>query len=165
MAESMFEGSAPQESKFERFLRWAILSIMIPFLISGGIAGHRAYFQLRQLEIYLDSTNLHPGALVRAEALSSGRVPVTVSLQIVQGRQYRLLDSRIVPASRQSFFDPRTVPGALSVVVTPEMLAPFTPGPALLRATLRGRPQWMREPPPLLREINVRITKGDSPHS
>jgi len=149
-----------REGKFEGILRIGVLVPVIPFLIAGAVASHRAYFQLRRLEVRIESADLHAGSEVQAEAVSSGRVPVTLSLQIIQGRQVCVLDSRIVPASRDAFFDPRTVQGGLSVRVTPEMLASFTEGPAVVRATLRGRPQWMREPPPLVREIGVRLNRN-----
>jgi hypothetical protein len=42
-------------------------------------------------------------------------------------------------------------------VVTPELLARFASGAAVVRATAHGRPQWMRTPPPEVREVAVEI--------
>ena len=82
-------------------------------------------------------------------------VPVTLQIELVQGTQAETLAMKIVANSKDPFFDPRTVKGTLSVALTPEVLARFAPGPALIRATARGRSQWMREPPPLIREVPV----------
>jgi len=155
----MFEVPLSGQRQFDRILRIGILAVVIPFSIAGAAASYRAYFQLRRLEIRIGKADLHPGSEIQVAAVSSGRVPVTITVQIIQGGQSCVLDSRIVPASREPFFDPRTVQGRMSVQVGPEMLASFSEGPAVLRATLRGRPQWMREPPPLLREITVRVSR------
>ena len=52
-----------------------------------------------------------------------------------------------------------TIPLAMAVVLTPELLGRFEAGAALLRATARGRPQWLREPPPEAREIAVELQR------
>lgn len=49
--------------------------------------------------------------------------------------------------------------GSQIVSVTPEMLARFATGPATLRAAATGRAQWLRTPPPKMREIPVVIEK------
>ena len=41
--------------------------------------------------------------------------------------------------------------------LTPTMLDGFEPGTAMLRATAVGRSQWLRIPPPTVREQPVRI--------
>ena len=46
---------------------------------------------------------------------------------------------------------------SLSVTLTPAMLSEFDPGPATLRASAVGRPQWLRVPPPSIREQAVSI--------
>jgi hypothetical protein len=40
---------------------------------------------------------------------------------------------------------------------SPEILVRFQPGLAHLRATARGRPQWLREPLPEVRELPVEL--------
>jgi hypothetical protein len=53
--------------------------------------------------------------------------------------------------------DPRPWRGSLRVVLGPGALAGFTSGPAQLRATATGRPQWTRLPPPTVRETAVML--------
>ena len=45
----------------------------------------------------------------------------------------------------------------MAVVVTPELLGRFEPGAALVRATAHGRSQWLRTPPPEVREVAIEI--------
>ena len=142
---------------FERTLRRVILAGMTLFLMAGAIASYRAFVQVRRLELRVEEPILRAGSRLRADVVCSGRVPVTITIELVQGVQVETLAAKIVPNSRDPFFDPRTVEGTLSVKLTPEIVARFLPGPALVRATARGRPQWLREPPPLIREVKVSI--------
>jgi hypothetical protein len=45
------------------------------------------------------------------------------------------------------------------VVLAPEQLARFLSGPATVRATATGRRQWLRLPPPTVREAAVDIRR------
>jgi len=150
-------GSLQTETVFERISRRTIICLVTPFLIAGAISSYRAYVQVRRLDIHVDGSTLAEGSGARADVVSSGRVPVTLRLELVQGTRAETLGEKIVPTRRDPFLDPRAVQGTLSVAVTAEVLARFAPGPALLRATARGRPQWLREPPPLVREAAVVI--------
>jgi hypothetical protein len=143
--------------RFDRVIRYTIVGILGPFLIFGAISSYRAYVQVRRLDLHVPGQILQPDSLIQAEAVCSGRVPVTLSIELVQRTQTESLAAKVVPPSREPFFDPRTVRGELSVLLTPGMLERFAPGPALVRATARGRQQWMREPPPLVREVPVVI--------
>jgi hypothetical protein len=57
-------------------------------------------------------------------------------------------------------FDPRPRRASQRVLLTPEQLARFPDGPATVRATATGRPQWLRLPPPTVREAAVEIRRG-----
>jgi hypothetical protein len=56
-------------------------------------------------------------------------------------------------------FDPRPKYGSVVVTLTPAMLSDFEPGTATLRASAVGRPQWLRVPPPTIREQSVSIER------
>jgi hypothetical protein len=120
-------------------------------------SGYRAIVQVRRLELSAPEGVLRGGASVRADVVSSGRATVDVTLEMVQGVRAETLGTRYVPTSGNPSYDPRFRRGSLSVVVTPEVLARFRPGAALLRATARGRSQWLRTPPPEVRELPVEI--------
>jgi hypothetical protein len=120
-------------------------------------AGYRAIAQVQRLELSAPERVLRGGASVRADVVSSGRATVDVTLEMVQGARAETLGTRYVPTSGNPAYDPRFRRGSLSVVVTPEVLARFRPGAAFLRATARGRSQWLRTPPPEVRELPVEI--------
>jgi len=151
------------ERAFDRILRRIILFGMTLFLVAGAVSSYRAWVQVRRLILGIDEPMLRPGSRVQADVVCSGRVPITLTLELMQGLQVVKLAERIVPNSKDPFFDPRTVKGTLSVTLTQETIARFVPGPALVRATARGRPQWLREPPPLVRETEVVIDSPPAP--
>ena len=155
--EKPFSRLPATDRMFDRIVQYILIALVVPFLISGAIASYRAFVQVRRLDLDVKEVSLRAGSRVEATVVSSGRVPVTLRIELVQGTRAETLAVRVVPNSADPFFDPRTVRGALSTTVTTELLARFSPGPALIRATARGRPQWMREPPPLVRQAAVVI--------
>jgi hypothetical protein len=74
-------------------------------------------------------------------------------LELVQGAVAETLGCPNENAS----YDPRPKRASASVVLTPASLAPFKPGLALVRATANGGMQWLRTPPPTIREQRVEI--------
>jgi hypothetical protein len=87
--------------------------------------------------------------------VSSGRTFVTVRLELVQGSHSETLAELRVAPNRWSVYDPRARVATMTPSFTTEFLAQFRPGPAILRATGTGGPQWLRTPPPEVREIPV----------
>ena len=70
-----------------------------------------------------------------------------------------MLGEVYLPRNREPVFDPRPQHGSVVVTLTREMLAPLENGPAILRASALGRPQWLRTPPPTIREQPVTIAR------
>jgi hypothetical protein len=70
------------------------------------------------------------------------------------------LDQQRVPPNQFGFYDPRTQSLVFASVLKPEHIVGFHDGPAILRATAVGRHQWMRLPPPLVREMSIVIQKA-----
>lgn len=143
-----------------RLLRVAYRVILIGALINitAGIwSAYRAWVQVRRLDLAVLSTNLRPGVASVVRVVTSGRTPIDVRLELVQGTHSELLaDLRVAP-SRDGFWDPRTRQGMMTPSFTTEFLAHFQAGPAIVRATALGKPQWMRTPPPTVQEIPVVI--------
>jgi hypothetical protein len=134
----------------------ALLNVAI-----GAWSAYRAWVQVRRLDLAVVSTNLRPGVASVVRVLTSGRTPIDVRLELVQGTHSELLaDLRVAP-SRDAFYDPRTRQGTMAPSFTSEFLAHFQPGPAIVRATALGRPQWMRTPPPVIQEIPVVIAERE----
>jgi hypothetical protein len=152
----MFAARAP-EAPLVRLVRRAILASLIFFLAAGAWSSYRAWFQVKSVHIELADRDLRGGGTARVDVVTYGRVPVDVRVEMIQDARSETLAVQRVSAHHDGFFDPRTIHGSLSVVLSPATLSHFHAGPGVLRATARGRPQWLREPPPLVEEIPVQI--------
>jgi hypothetical protein len=152
---------APEEPAMV-VLRWLTTVVLVLFAIFGGFSAYRAWVQVKSLALRTSAAELRPGSSVTVEAVSWARVWVTVRVELVQGDRRELLATRVIPTHHVPSLDPRTVKAWLVIVLTPEQLARLRPGPAMVRATAVGGPQWLRTPPPTVRERAVRIGVGEA---
>lgn len=129
------------------------------FIVSAAFSGHRAYYQVRSLELRLADNVLRDGSSVEFAVSGSGRTTVDVRLELVQGSHAETLATKRVRGNDWPVFDPRPTRGAQRVALTPDILSRFENGAATLRATATGRPQWTRLPPPTVRETAVEIRR------
>ena len=139
-----------------RLFQRLLLLPLLPLVTLGPIAAHRAYYQVRALELDVPR-RLTPGSSIQAMAVSSGRVAVRVVVELVQGDHSETLAESRVPANRWRLWDPRSVDYSLSLIVSGERLTRFTSGAAIVRAVGHGAPQWLRVPPPVVREVQVTL--------
>ncbi len=148
-------------AKPSRLMRVVRRVLIIGALLQLSIAlwsGYRAIVQIVTLELNIVSTNLRSGTPAFVHVVTSGRTSATVRLELIQGTHSELLANLRVAGSRDGFYDPRTRQGTMTPSFTGEFLAHFQPGPALVRATATGSMQWLRVPPPTIREIPVVIS-------
>jgi hypothetical protein len=157
VAERMFESLDSKESRALALLRRAALAFLALCSVTALASGHRAYFQVRALELRVDAPVLRAGSVVETEVVSSGRTHVDVRVELVQGSHAETLAVQSVRGNEWGSIDPRTRRASQRIVLTPEVLSRFREGAAVLRATATGRPQWMRLPPPTVRETAVEI--------
>ena len=155
----MFESLYVKESRPLVFLRRAALAFLALCSVTALASGHRAYFQVRGLELRVGEPVLRAGSVVETEVVSSGRTHVDVRVELVQGSHAETLAAQFVRGNEWGSIDPRTRRASQTIVLTPEILSRFNPGAALLRATATGRPQWTRLPPPTARETAVEIRR------
>ena len=142
-----------------RVLRWIILPLVAVHVTLASISGYRAIVQIYRLDLRVADSVLRAGSALAFNAVSSGRVPADVTLELVQGARAETLAVSFIPANVNKSYDPRPKHGAASVIVTREQLAQFEPGPAVVRATANGSMQWLRTPPPKVEERRVEIAK------
>lgn len=90
---------------------------------------------------------------------SSGRTTIDVRVELIQAGHSETLAVQQVRGNDWASFDPRPRRASQSVVLTPDQLARFLPAPAAVRATATGRRQWLRLPPPTVREAAVEIQR------
>jgi len=152
----MFDSLTIKDSRPIVWLKRWIVAVFVALLTIGAISAHRAYFQVRSLEVKAPQL-LTDGSSVEVDIVCSGRNWVDVHVELIQGRLAgSLLDFR-VPGNYLAFFDPRPQHATKTAVLDRETLSAFQPGAAVLRVVATGRPQWGRTPPPTIRELAVTI--------
>lgn len=97
---------------------------------------------------------------MRSEIVSWARTESDARIELVQGDHVEMLGEVYVARNREPVFDPRPKRDSVVVTLTPTVLARFENGPARLRASAPGRPQWLRVPPPTIREHAVVIERA-----
>lgn len=155
----MFDTPILRDARPIAFLKKAIFVLAIAFLLIGVISSHRAYYQVRDLELTASEHYLNSGSVIQSSVVSSGRTYVDLQIELTQDSHSEIIAERRVPANEYGFFDPRTQHASITITVTPEILSQFQSGPATVRATAFGHSQWTRVPPPVIREIAVEIQR------
>jgi len=145
------------ESRAARLGKLAVLWFILLQLPIGALSSYRAWVQIKDLTLSTSSTSLAPGVVVRSNLVSWARVESDARIELVQGRRVAMLGEVYLPRNREPVFDPRPRRGSVVVSLTPAMLEGFEAGTATLRATAVGRSQWLRVPPPTVREQPVII--------
>lgn len=153
----MFDSLTVKESWPLLLLKRATLAFLALCFVTAMTSAHRAYFQVRSLELRVAEPFLHAGSVVETEAVISGRTTADVRVELIQDSHAETLAVQRIPGNEWAAIDPRTQRATQSVTLTPEILSRFHTGTASLRATATGRPQWLRLPPPTVRESPVVI--------
>jgi hypothetical protein len=94
---------------------------------------------------------------VSYDVITSGETRNRIVLELEQGTHAETLLEQRARLNAVSAYDPRLFRYTPTVVITPELLARFAPGPATLRLTAFGGPKLLRTPPPRVRELRVTI--------
>src|ERR1044072_7132581 len=152
----MFDKLTLHDARPILWLKRLFVFVIVSLLMIGAVSSHRAYFQVRRLELNAPSV-LSVGSIVNASVVGSGRTQVDVEVDLIQVTHSERLMHVHLSGNNLAFFDPRQQHGSDSIALTAETLSKFQPGPARLRAVATGREQWNRLPPPTVREIDVEI--------
>lgn len=152
----MFDELTIHDARPILWLKRLFVVVIVLLLVIGAVASHRAYFQVRSLELNAPHS-LTAGSIVNAAVVGSGRTQVDVEVDLIQGTHSERLMHLHLTGNELAFFDPRTQHGSDSVALTAETLSKFQSGPARLRAVATGCEQWTRLPPPTVRELEVEI--------
>ena len=152
----MFDSLTIHESRAIIWLKRSFVLVFGLLLLIGMVSSYRAYVQVRSLELKAPRV-LSAGSLVSTSVVSSGRTMVNVDVDLIQGDHSERVSELFLRGNELGFFDPRTQSASETVVLSRELLSRFQPGRARLRSVATGRPQWMRLPPPTVREMEVEI--------
>lgn len=154
--QEIFSPRVIAEPRWLTLLKRFLLLIVAFHLLVGLLSSYRAYYQIHSLDIVTNPV-LQPGSVVQTKVVTYGRSFADVKLELIQDGLVVTLHEQRVAANEFGFYDPRTQKAEFSVSMTSQTLERFAPGPALLRATAVGRHQWMRLPPPVVRQMPVEI--------
>jgi len=154
----MLEPLAIRDAKPIAIIKRFFLLVVVGLLGIGAVSSYRAYVQVRSLEITAEK-QLSAGSAINVDVTSSGRTPVDVKVELIQGSTVETLFVLHVRGNELGFFDPRPRHASQTGYLTNYLLSPFSSAPAIIRATAVGRPQWMRLPPPTIRELIVEVRK------
>jgi hypothetical protein len=155
----MFDSVTTREARPLALMRKAVLALLALCLVTALSSGYRAYHQVYHLGIHLSESTIRNGSAIQVEVAGSGRTTVDVRVELIQGDHSETLAVQQVRGNEWASLDPRAREASQRVVLTVEQLARFRPGPATVRATATGRPQWLRLPPPTVREEAVEIQR------
>lgn len=153
----MFDTLNIKDARPIAWLKRGMTATIVALLIIGAVSSHRAYFQVRSLEVKAPP-QLNDGSQVEVATVCSGRNAVDVEAKLIQGQYSELLFNFRVPGNDLAFFDPRAQHLTYIAALNHQTLMNFEPGPARLRVVATGRPEWGRVPPPTVRELDVRIS-------
>jgi hypothetical protein len=152
----MFESLTIPEARPIVWLKRLFTLVIVLLLAIGLVSSYRAYVQVRSLELSAPGV-LSEGSVVETSVVTSGRTMADVEVDLIQGSHSERLLRLHLPGNELGIFDPRTRHASETVTVTRETLSKFQSGSARLRSVATGRPQWMRLPPPTVREIEVTL--------
>src|SRR4051812_7272008 len=106
----MFETLTIPEARPIRWLKRFFVFLIVALLAIGAVSSHRAYFQVRSLELNAPHS-LSAGSIAETAVVSSGRTTVDVDVDLIQGTHTERLFNLRVRGNELGFFDPRTQKG------------------------------------------------------
>jgi hypothetical protein len=158
-ARRLFAHGIHEQPRSMKLLWRILLPLLIVHVVLATWSGYRAIVQVFDLDLHVTNTALRQGATLGYDVVTSGRATVTVRLELIQSAHAETLVVRDVPGSFNPSYDPRSRKGSAIVALSPEVMSRFAPGPAVVRVTAIGRSQWLRTPPPTIRETPVTIQR------
>ena len=153
----MFDSLPIRDARPIALMKTGMRIVVALFCVIATVSGYRAYFQVRSLELNSAGRVLHSGSVIQTNVVISARTHVDMRIELIQGAHSETLAVQLVRGNYFAFFDPRPQRASQTVLLTAALLGRFQTGPAQIRATATGRPQWGRLPPPTVRELAVEI--------
>ena len=139
------------------WVRRLCIFLLAIYTVPGLFSAYRAWVQIRSLELIVPRKELHSGDVIRVHTVSWARTYVYVDLLLVQGSHADTLATHEISRNVNASQDPRWRRDSIALVVTPALLSRYDSGAATIRVTAEGGPQWLRTPPPLIRETPVQL--------
>ena len=157
MPAKFFDNRLSQEWIGFTILRRVTIAFLVVHFSLSTVSGYRAIVQVYDVDIELTSPVLRPGSQVAVRVVTSGRNPVDARLELVQAGRADTIATLRVRANSGAFQDPRPQRAVLRAMIPADVFQHFTPGEASLRAVAEGRSQWLRIPPPEVRQRPIAL--------
>lgn len=141
-------------------MQWIIGMGVAAHVVFGLWSANRAWVQVRSLDIEIPPADVQPGWAPRVSVVTSGRVTVTVYVTLTQAGHTDTISVHTINRSRDGVWDPRFISRTFNPRVTSGFAERFANGRAVLRAEAQGRPQWLRTPSPVVREVPVIVSRS-----
>jgi hypothetical protein len=132
-------------------------ALVVVLLATGVVASYRAYDPVSSVRILLPEATIRPGGGIRVDTVTSGRGPVSIQVDLLQGTRNATIVIDRVSSRRWAFWDFRSVRHSTYAVVPGSLLERFDAGQAVVRATVVGAPAWLRQPPPVVEEAKAEL--------
>jgi hypothetical protein len=162
MKAAIFDTRLSQEWIGFTILRRITIAAVAFQLSIGAVSGYRAIVQVYDVEIQTDSPLIRPGSQILARVSTSGRTYVDARVELVQSGRSDTLGTMRIQSNKASFYDPRPQRVAFTVTIPRDALSRFSPGRAVIRAVAEGHSQFLRVPPPKVREVAIVLaSSGD----
>ena len=140
------------------WIRWILVAIVaVTYVVPGLFSSYRAWVQVHSLDLIVPRRDLRIGDTIRVNTVSWARTWVDVDVVLAQGDRIDTLATHQIPKNHNASIDPRWRRDSMIVALSPALLAGFDSGAAVIRARAIGGPQWLRTPPPLIRESSVQL--------
>ena len=147
-----FDDPRLREPRSTAVLRRLLAPFIVVWITLAAWSGFRAIVQVFRLEVDVPAV-VGPGSVIGIDVVASGRVPVTVDLDLVQDARVVPLASMRVATSRDPATDPRPRRGRYRIPLSAAAATRLAAGGVTVRATARGGSQFLRVPPPVVREV------------
>lgn len=148
-----------RESRTVARVRSLLGGVAVVYLILAAWGMYRRIWQVQRIALSVPSTTVSAGSTVSYDVITSGEADNLIRLELVQGAQHDVLLERHGRLSAINTIDPRLFRVRERVVVSPDVLARFASGPAVVRLTVFGGQKLLRTPAPRVRESAVTIVR------
>ena len=155
MPRKFFDDRLSQEWIGFAILRRVTIAFLVVHFSLSTVSGYRAIVQVYDVDIELPSRVLRPGSPIAVRVVTSGRNPVDARLELVQAGHADTIATLRVRANSGAFQDPRPQRAVLKTTIPFDVFQHFNQGKASLRAVAEGRSQWLRIPPPEVRQAAI----------
>lgn len=150
-----------EEPLVPRWIRWSVITVaLVTYVIPGLFSSYRAWVQVHSLDLSVPRKAIQSGDTIRVRTVSWARTWVYVDLVLIQGARAETLAVHEIPKNHNPSIDPRWRRDSINLVLTDTSLSGFKPGPAKIHVSATGGPQWLRTPPPLIREAAVQLVRA-----